>query len=227
MLENDRFRGRCRWLLLLALTGLLLVALRTAYLAVFAREKYLTLGRELASSTRDYYPPRARLLDRDGVALAWSEDYFDLHFTPGPETDRTAAAQALATVFPDSPLVEGVVRRQLSARETELAARALAAFPEFRVVLRRERLRIDDPRLRVLLGEVTVDGNRQRGISGLELQYDERLAGRPGRYEVLLDRERQWISGSWHLVRPAEPGADVRLPRSVAEYQAEAEHAQP
>lgn len=210
--DSGRFFFRFALLLALGATGLGAVAARSWYLVGPGRERYLALGKKLAGCVRTYYPPRARILDADGTVLAWTEDYYDLEYTPRPEGLAEPGCEALQQAFPGVNPIPGVLKPGLSPDEIARFEACLAEFPEFQLRLRRERLRVADPAWRARLGEVETSGPRQRGVSGLEKLYETELAGTPGEFEIMLDRRREWIDSSLRLLRRAVPGHDIRLP---------------
>ncbi len=214
------FRKRCLVLSLLLGAWLAAALAMNFTLAGPERQKYLELGRKLALHRAEYYAPRARLLDRDGVPLAWSERYFDLYclvrdeeLTPEIRQQLEQWLKPLPEPPPDreTPWKRGLTPSQILALEKWNAnCRILEIRP------RLERIRVNlSPELRESLGEVRLENGRQRGISGAEKEFDAILAGAPGSYEVMLDRHRNWIPGTWHEQHAPRPGTDVRLPFQV------------
>ncbi len=226
VLDIPMFRRRFFILLALGFCGLLAVAARTFELAVMRHDANVGKGRRAATVKRQIFPPRARLLDRNGVPLAWSEHFYDLHYIPSPAVLPEHAEILLHRYDATLKLAEGVLRRNLTPEALPLADAALGTCPAFKIQERRERLRIGDTAMRTLLGDVAFEDKCLRGISGFELQYDATLRGEPAVFDVLLDRERNWIKDTWTLLTPLVPGQDVRLPKSLEEYQKEVDHAQ-
>ncbi len=216
------FRKRC--LVLSALLGAWLAAALAMNftLAGPERETYLDLGRKLALHHAEYYAPRARLLDRDGVPLAWSERYFDLYclvreeeLTPEFRSQLERLLGPLPELPPDrqTPWKRGLTPSQiLSVEKWNANCRILEIRP------RLERIRVSlSSELREALGEVRIENGRQVGISGAEKEFDAILTGAPGSYEVMLDRHRNWIPGTWQEQHAPRPGTDVRLPFQVSQ----------
>lgn len=197
---------------------------RNAFLAGPGRARHLEAGRKIALHTGDFHLPRARLLDRDGVPLAWSEKYFDLVWDAPlalPPPPRIMAM--LKVILPgvehrafDQP-APVMLQRNLSPAQLVQLQEALRNCPELKIRVRAERIAVGAPELRARLGETAFDGSRQYGVSGEELRHDAVLAGTPGRYEVMLDRYRNWIDDTWKIIREARPGVDVKLDFSIAE----------
>ena len=59
-----------------------------------------------------------------------------------------------------------------------------------------------------------------RGTSGCEKYFDKVLSGKPGKYTIMLDRNKNWIPGTFSQIAKAVSGSDVRLPYSVEEIRA-------
>lgn len=220
-MERKQFIRRCRGLSVLLGVWLLAILAVNFILAGPDREKHLEIGRKIALHTGEYHAPRGRLLDRDGTPLAWSEKYFDLIRTvamPDPNLDKQLNELLKKPLRPE-PRPDGqlVLRRDLSPEEIARLETILQQHLALRIEPRLERISVNSEKLRRRLGAVAVANGRQTGISGLELQYDEQLGGRPGRYEVMLDRYRNWVESTWCLTTEAVPGQDVRLDFTINE----------
>lgn len=167
---------------------------------------------------------RGRILDPDGLPLAWSERHFALQYTPG-ETPEAAADWAAANVHPvlagrlpprpeswppGQPLV---VLSDLRPDEVLGLAAWLPQHPTLRLVSRFERqysgAGLDR---REQLGRTRQFGQREIGLSGWERHFEARLRGRDGRYRVMLDSRGGWIPGSWQQLQAPAPGQDVTVP---------------
>ena len=216
MNDSRSFRKRC--FILSALLGAWLAAALAMNftLAGPEREKYLELGRKLALYQAEYYAPRARLLDRDGVPLAWSERYFDLYCLVRAEELTPEARQQLEELLgklPEPPPERQIPwKRGLTAPQILALEKWNATSRILEIRPRLERIRVSlSPELRETLGEVRIENGRQVGISGAEKEFDAILAGKPGSYEVMLDRHRNWIPGTWKEQHAPCPGTDVRL----------------
>ena len=107
-------------------------------------------------------------------------------------------------------------------RSAERMALQFYSWDETRlkILSRLERITVNSPAVRHLLGKVEERDGVLCGISGLELEHDARLRGEPGRFEVLLDRYRHWMERSWKLLAEPLPGEDVQLNESVTELEA-------
>lgn len=221
MIAERTLRARSLFIAVFFAGWFLAVMLFNAFLAGPGREKHLEAGRRIAQVSGSFYLPRARLLDRNGVPLAWSEKYFDLVWEAQlPPPSRLF--ETLAEILPglDRPKSgDGGYELKRNLRPMELVRLdpLIRRHPELKIRPRLRRVAVSDPELRQRLGQVEYDGHRQLGISGFEAQFDDLLTGAPGNYEVMLDRYRNWIDDTWRITREPAAGADVFLDFSIAE----------
>jgi cell division protein FtsI (penicillin-binding protein 3) len=170
---------------------------------------------------------RGALFDRNGVALAMSQETYGLAVAPREVSDPPHAAQLLARTL-GKPREE-VARLLVSDRvwiewPGPYDWNAVAPVKAVRGVYLMRRLERFYPRADLaarLTGRVDQSGH---GASGLERSLDSTLAGRPGTAVMLRDRGgRTYPSPSRPAVDP-EPGADVYLTLD-AELEEIAQHA--
>ena len=187
-------------------------------LAGSRRAHYLEAGRKMAMVRSDYFPPRARLLDAEGTPLAWSERYFDLTWQE-PVAPDSRTLDRIARLFPRKEDPEAapdekswILRRDLTPDELLAVAPVLREHPALAIRSRLERIVVNIPELRERIGRTELRAGELRGVSGWEAEFDTKLRGTPGKYEVMLDRRRRWIDSTWTLVAPAQTGDDVRVP---------------
>ena len=204
------------------------VTVRLAHLQVVAPEAYAERGMAQRLRTVELPAQRGSIFDRNGNELALSVRQQTVWADPQLVADPQAAARALAPVL-------GVDQAALRARLDDPQARfvylarqvddetaeAVSALDLDGVAL------LDEPRrfrpagdlAASVLGHVDLDN---QGLSGLELQYDGRLAGEPG--ELLVERgsDGSTIAGGDQRLRPATRGDDLVLTidRSL-QYEAE------
>lgn len=215
-MDDTLFRKRCL-LISIGAAVWLLTALSFHFLVAGPRrDDFLKLGREIALIRGDYHLPRGRLLSSDGTPLAWSEKYFDLYWQgdtpPSPELDAELRS-ILGGDLSREIAADGsrLLRRDLSPVQLESLDKCVSRNPSLAIHSRLERVAVNLAGIRPKLGEVALENGRQIGVSGLEKEYDAILAGKPGRYEVMLDRYRNWIESTLVLTTPAEAGHDVKL----------------
>lgn len=199
----------------------LVAVLRAWYIAGPERSRFIASGEQAARRTFTLPAARGCILDSQGVRLVWSERFYDLiAVLPDDETLTNGELDLLASAVPGVSDRSGVLRRgltpgELLALEAPLRSGAVRA----RIVPRDERLMVDSPAVRGLAGGLERRDGGWRGVSGWESEFDGELAGHPGAFTVMLDRRRNWIPATFRMVRPAEPGRDVRLHRSLRELE--------
>ncbi len=205
----------------------LAVTVRAAQLQLVQHEAWRR--RAAAQQTRRVELParRGTIYDRNGVALALSQESFAVGVAPRDLADPVRAAGPIARAVGRSP--EEVARVLRSERvwaewPGPFAWTAVAPLRDVRGVHLARRLRRFYPRAELaprLLGRVDAEG---RGASGLERALDSVLTGRPGSAEMLRDHNgRTYPSPSRPAVEPVD-GADVILTLD-AELQEIAERA--
>lgn len=217
----NHFPERRRKLMLLLFCWLLVALAVNFMIAGPNQARYLNIGRKIARQEGEYYLPRARLLDRGGTPLAWSEKYFDLLWlTPSrpcpPELRRQLERILDSTpnfLLPPNPgeETEVVIYRNATADQLLQLDPLLQVTPQLNVRPRVERRRIELPEHYRLIGETKWQNGHLIGVSGAEQRFDRKLSGIPGRYEVMLDRHRNWIYDTWKITREPVPGSDVVL----------------
>lgn len=182
------------------------------------RTYYLEAGKKIAMVKSNYYPPRARLLDAAGTPLAWSERYFDLVWResspPQAKLLRKIAGEVGFPLELEQEIAgkNWILRRDLTPEELLKTAPVLRKHPSLAVHSRLERIVVNIASVREKAGRTVLRDGELQGISGWEKEYDAQLRGTPGKYEVMLDRRRQWIDSTWKLTTPAIPGKDVKVP---------------
>jgi cell division protein FtsI (penicillin-binding protein 3) len=165
---------------------------------------------------------RGRILDRQGRPLAQTENFPTVAVDPAAIVDRARTARLLREELgvPEAEFAQilarggrrfAYVRRQVADRAAvdRLRARANAAgLAGF--IFQEEPKRIH-PQGNVaahILGFTDRDG---KGLEGLEKQFEEQLAGRPGRRVTLRDARSQRIVTAGAPLQPPVDGEDVHL----------------
>ena len=210
------------------LVGFAVLAGRLVMLQGLAADRYVDFGETQRVRSITLPAERGAIFDRNGHDLALTVPQSTVTADPGAVTDPLGAAEALAPILKESP-------RQLQARLTrassfvylarkvddDVANRVKAlGFPGIEVIEEPERFLPAGDLAAPLLGRV---GEDNRGLSGLEVQFDRRLAGRPGKKIVERDPSgRVDITGGVRELRPSVRGDDLVLTidRSL-QYEAE------
>ena len=199
------------------------VAARVHLIAGPRREHFIAEGEKIARFEGGLPALRGRIFDRNGVKLAWSERYYDLVSTlPAGYVDESSVRSLLREVLPRLPDNASPPEWRRGLNPAELLALEgviRAGIAPVRIRMREERIAVNSPELRGLLGQCEARDGVLVGVSGLEKKHNDRLAGRPGRFVVLLDRWRNWIPASWKLLRRAVPGGDVTVDFAVGEAE--------
>jgi len=169
---------------------------------------------------------RGRILDKSGVPLAWTEAEKNavLEALPASRRAREAFLRELREDFQvepgsDSGDLPCVISRNLTSEQMEHWADLIRRYPAcISIRTRILRKRVEYASVRALLGECSTDGNGiQKGISGAEKEFDEKLSGRPGRFRVMLDRNGRWMADSLRIEEAGEPGEDITLEADLRE----------
>lgn len=200
--------------MLMAFAG---VSVRLTHLQLLAPEAHAERGMAQRLRTVELPAQRGSLFDRNGNELAMSVPQQTVWADPRLVTDPTTTAAELAPVLDMDEakvlerLVGGDSRFVYLARQIDGdRAAAVESLDLDGINLREEprRFRPAGDLAAGLLGEVDVDGG---GVSGLELQYDERLVGEPG--ELLVERGAAGgtIAGGEKRLQPAVRGDDLVL----------------
>jgi cell division protein FtsI (penicillin-binding protein 3) len=160
---------------------------------------------------------RGTIFDRDGRELAVTVDGITIYANPYEVADPEDAASRLATIVGRNPTD---LAKELS-QETAFVYVARQLEPEVADLVRAQGIAgvyvLHEPR-RVypvgslaahVVGFVQTDDNT--GLEGIELQYDDALAGTPGELLVERDPYGRVIPQGEYEVNPAEPGSDLIL----------------
>ncbi len=229
-LGSSAHRGaRVRIYLLAALFAAALIALmvRAAYLQIEQSAGLTALARDQYTRTVKLPGKRGQIVDRRGDVLASTIEVDSVFVTPSQLTDPRGAASALSKVLRmDERRVAALfasrkgfawVKRHVSHPEAE-AVRALN-LPGIGFVKEPLRAYPQGELASQVLGVAGVDGN---GLAGLELAFDEALAGRP--QEVPAVRDARGRNSLLETPAPRESleGASLTLTLdSVIQYRTE------
>lgn len=210
------FRTRAWLVLIFFAMAFSIAAYQLFRYTLLERDKYLREGRRIAWRKGEYHPLRASISDRDGIPLAWSLRRYKLSADASlPDAERSV----LKEIFPDFdfPPGYGIEIDDIPAETLPLLNERLNDVASVKIVISDRRFVRPEPAVRRLVGEVKTENQITYGISGLEAEFQSRLAGRPGSYKVMLDRHGKWITGSWQSLELLEPGNELRLQVSLEE----------
>ncbi len=210
-------RTNKRLALFMGLAIIFLVGLlgRTFYVQVIAAPSLAEKAKGQSVRTITLEAPRGVIYDRDGEALAVSQIMATVYANPGQIDDASSAAQKLAPIL-------GVSEDELLAKLTgDSGFKYLARRIEQAVGQEVEELGIagigvcSEPKRVYPKGALApqllglVGGDDYQGLAGLELQYEQALAGVPGELQVVSDLDGNRLATVSQ--REAEPGDDITL----------------
>ena len=200
----------------------LAIAGRLYQLQVMRYEHYTSKAARQQQRVIKLDPPRGTIYDARGRELAVSVQVDSAYAVPPEIEDPVAAAAKLARVVPG--LDAKKLARSLSAdREFVWVARKLdPPVAEAVRALGLEGIHFlpESKRyypMRELAGQVLgYVGTDNHGLAGLELLYDEKVAGKPGVRTVLRDARRGTVVAPGLSFAEAEPGQDLHLTLDAA-----------
>jgi cell division protein FtsI (penicillin-binding protein 3) len=193
-----------------------LVLVRLIQLQLVGGERYVELGNAQRIRLAGIPAPRGSLFDRDGFDLALSAPQRTVWADPAAVTNPANAAAALAPLLGLDPAVLEETLRRASRFEylarlvpDDIANRVKAlGLDGIYLIEEHRRFNPAGDVARSILGGVNVDGH---GSAGLELLYEEVLAGSPGQLVVERDPDGRTISSGDYQLEPAVPGTDLVL----------------
>lgn len=205
------------------------LAYRLVDLQIVNASRYSDAAREQRMQLTSVQPQRGSILDRDGEILAYSRDVYSLYATPYQvkDPDRTAAELSLVLGCPQNQLLDKLrsnsgfvwLERKMEA-ETVDGIKALG-LPGLGFIKESQRCYPQEYLAAQLLGYVGMDNT---GLAGLELQYEEALAGVPGEVEMERDPTGESIPGLSRVITEPLDGSDLVLTLDMdIQYKAESE----
>lgn len=226
---------RLRWLLWILLLWVGAIFARLITLQVFHHEELLRLARQQQQKTEEIQAMRGTIFDRSGQPLAKTLPAESICVNPLKIPDAGVAADILSRVLDvdRAGLYKRIVtakarkagflwvKRKVSAEEAARVRSLPFEWLEFRSETRRF---YPHGQLAAHVigstGIVDADDTLEHGNGGVEMSFDDELAGRPGLARVYKD-VRQTAYDSV-VSRPPEPGTDLTLTiDSNLQYDAE------
>ena len=209
-------RRRLEKILILVLIVLSLVAGRLIELQGLDRTSYSAMAEKQRLHTVDLTAPRGVILDRDGRPLAETVDARDVYTDPHKVTDATGEAAKLAPVLGvDAPTITRQMQLQTSfaylakAVTPELAAKVMDLdLPGIGVLPTSKRIYPAGTLASNLVGFVNADG---KGAAGLELSFQNQLAGRNGWRTFETGLSGSPIPDGTDIGKQPEPGTGLQL----------------
>lgn len=204
--------------LVVAMVGaaFIVLAVRAAYIQVFSNNFFQKQGEVRYSRTLELPATRGRILDRNGQMLATSVLAPSIWAIPEDVEDQPQQWQKLARLL-DMPLAE--VKRKLQAEDKtfvwlkrqvdEPTARQVAALG-IKGIYQTKEYKRQYPEGEAAAHLVGFTSIEDRGLEGVELAFNDTLAGKPGSRRVIKDRLGRVVEAVGTEVPPVE-GRDVRL----------------
>lgn len=201
---------------LVLLLGFGFIAYRLVDLQIVKADRYKDIAENQRYQLADLNPRRGCLLDRDGEVLAISKEAYSIYATPYLIADKQMAAADLSLILqvPRQELEEKLnspggfiyIERKIAPEVAE----DVEALGIEGIGLEKESRRFY-PRGSLAAQVIGYVGTDNVGLSGLEMQYDEELAGKPGEAGVELDPSGEPIPGVTRMIEPPLDGSDVQL----------------
>ena len=220
---------RSRFLVVLMIALLAVVAGRLVWIQVVQASELAQMAQR--QRTRDIVLParRGSILDRDGQELAVTNDAKTIFADPREIVDATATASAIAKVTGGSAK-DYLARFQRGGsfayieRKLDLATAAELMKLDLAGIYQQDDSRRAYPGGNLacqVLGFVGVD---DKGLEGIEKQYDSTLAGTPGRSVAERDRQGRVFPGGVISIQEPVDGQTVFLTIDKdIQYKAQAE----
>jgi cell division protein FtsI (penicillin-binding protein 3) len=189
---------------------------RLAIVQGFSAGPYAAMGLSQRIHTVELPADRGSVFDRNGNELAMSVPQSTVWADPLLVTAPAKEAQALAPVLGQD---ENAILNRLTQpgqfsyidrTVPDSVARAVAALklPGINLLDEPKRFYPDGDLAAPVIGQVGID---DQGLSGLEVQYDSRLAGHAGKLVSEDDPNGRPIPGGFQRLTPATKGSDLVL----------------
>ena len=194
----------------------LLVAARITQIQALSSKRYAQLGRSQVVRGQQLPAERGSIFDRSGNDLALSVRQSTVWADPRLVRDPLSSAEQLAQVLSmdvadlQSRLAKEAGFVYLARKVSDDTAAKVTALhlPGVNLMPESARFLPAGDLAGPVLGSVGTDNE---GLSGLEVQYEKRLAGKPGQIIEERDPNGQPISGGMHQFTPSARGDDLVL----------------
>lgn len=213
-----RMTGRRAMALLIVLSlGLSAVILRLTQVQAVSADQYEKLGAGQRIRKISLAAERGAIFDRNGVDLALSVNQQTVWANPKVVPDPVGYAAKLAPILGmDQKLLADRLGQKshafvyLARKVDDATAEAVKKLELEGVdfVPESKRFYPSGTMAAPLLGNVGIDND---GLAGLEVQYDKKLAGKPGELVVEQDPQGRRIPQGYSRLEPAVRGSDLIL----------------
>lgn len=173
------------------------------------REEYLTSVENMIHRSTVLRGSRGRIIDRNGVPLAWDAPIYTITKNTTFLSDETRSL--LGNSLDDSIDASSEIRKIEIFGSTRLnlplnAVQELKKVSDITITEKWLRRSITDPSIAQILGSVRSD---DKAMSGLELQYDDELRGISGEELIVVNSLAQTVRVD--NVRPPINGRDIQI----------------
>ncbi len=221
------FKKRSGIILLILLIWGLLAATHVIYYSYYKRGKLLEESRYLAWREGTLPAMRGRILDKNGVNLAWSEIAHDLYLSK--KKLKRSAKNIIVLIqkhfnvqLTAEETEKGILlKKELSPDEILKLRKLFQRFPELEIVPYSHRMTVAYPEIQEKIGKTgkSTGTEDETGISGWEAQYNSELTGISGIFRVMLDRKGVWVPGTIEILSHPIPGKDITVPFTIQELR--------
>jgi len=181
-----------------------LVAAHLFYYSVIASDKFIKRGNAIAKRKGIIVAKTGKIFNNNGKKLAWTEHCIDLYIDTIPVFPfyRNRLERAVAKYFMDfSFLPENntaiCLQKNLSPMDQVHFYPLVKRFPEIIFRERVERKYISD--------------SLKPALQKIEQQYNSKIKGTNGIFEVMADRNGRWIPKTWNEKIKAIDGKDIQI----------------
>jgi len=199
-MQQDRVHARLLILAAVALFWMTAVFGRVAYLQLFCHSEYLARASRQQRRVIEITPKRGAIYDRNMQALAMSAPVQSVFAVPTEVKDTAMAARLLSGVL---AVPQDVLRQKLDGGGTFVwmqrklppeKAEAVKSLNLKGVYFQEENQRYYPKRdlAAHVLGFVDVD---EKGLGGIEHQYDDLIRGKGEKIIVMADARQRWFDG--------------------------------
>ena len=196
--------------------GFVALAVRAAYIQVYANDFFLRQGEVRFARTLELPANRGRILDRNGVILASSVPAPSIWAIP-EDIDRDPAQLRKLAALLEMPLAELGRRLEnedktfvwLKRQVDESVAQQIMAL-EFKGVYQRKEYKRQYPEGEAAAHVVGFTNVEDIGQEGVELAFNKELSGRNGSRRVIKDRLGRVVEDVGEQIAPVD-GPDLQL----------------
>jgi cell division protein FtsI (penicillin-binding protein 3) len=200
-MEQEKVHARLLILAGVALLWMLAVFGRVTYLQLFRHSEYLARAMRQQRRTIEITPKRGVIFDRNLRPLAMSVPVQSAFAVPSEVKDTSLAARLLSGVLGmpaeeiQEKLESGATFVWLKRKLAPASSEAVQSLNLKGIYLQEENQRYYPKRELAahVVGFVDVD---EKGLGGIEHEYDELIRGEPEKIVVMADARQRWFDGS-------------------------------